>query len=82
MAETKKLARFTAIPQGDEFQLHIEDDSGETLELSATREQIDVIADNLDDLLSEDDSLDEVDDAEDEDQEDEDSATQTGKDAR
>ena len=65
MAEAKKLAKFTAIPQGDEFQLHIEDDGGDTLELTATREQIDVIVENLDELLSEDDSLDEIEDEED-----------------
>ena len=65
MAEAKKLAKFTAIPHGDEFQLHIEDDGGDTLELTATREQIDVIVENLDELLSEDDSLDEIDEEDD-----------------
>ncbi len=63
MAKTRTLARFTASPAGDGgFTLHIEDDGGETLELAATRDQLDVIADALDDLLAdteEDDSVDE-----------------------
>ena len=71
MADTKKLAKFTAIPEGENFQLHIEDDGGDTLELTATREQIDVIVDNLDELLSQDDTLDEIDDDEAEEDEDE-----------
>ena len=79
MAETKKLAKFTAVPEGEEFQLHIEDDGGDTLELTATREQIDVIVDNLDELLSQDDSLDEVDDDEQEDDEDEEAEEQPGR---
>ena len=83
MAETKKLAKFTAIPEGEEFQLHIEDDGGDTLELTATREQIDVIVDHLDELLSQDDSLDEIDEDEDDEEdgedEDEDARSQPGK---
>lgn len=72
MAETKKLAKFTAVPEGEEFQLHIEDDGGDTLELTATREQIDVIVDSLDELLAQDDTLDEVDDDEEDDAEEDD----------
>ena len=79
MAKTKKLAKFTAVPEGEEFQLHIEDDGGDTLELTATREQIDVIVDNLDELLSQDDSLDEVDDDEEGDEEDEEPEEQPGR---
>lgn len=61
MAATKKLAKFTVTEAGEDFNLHIEDEAGHVLELSATRDQVDVIADKLDELLSEDDSADEVD---------------------
>ncbi|RYC32977.1 hypothetical protein D3273_05835 [Lichenibacterium minor] len=67
MAATKKLAKFTVTEAGDDFNLHIEDEAGHVLELSATRDQVDVIADKLDELLSQDDSADEIDDDEAED---------------
>ena len=60
MAATKKLARFTITEAGEDFSLHIQDEAGHVLELSATRDQVDVIADKLDELLSQDDSADEV----------------------
>lgn len=62
MAAVKKLSRFEVHGSGKEFTLHIEDDGGNTLELSASRDQLDVIADSLDDILLQDDSADEVDD--------------------
>ena len=65
--QTKKLARFTVSRVDQGFQLHIEDDSGETLELTATQEQADLIADTLDELLDEDDSADEILDDDDDD---------------
>lgn len=68
MAAIKKLAKFTVIEAGEDFNLHIEDEAGHVLELSATRDQVDVIADTLDELLSQDDSADEVEDGEDEDE--------------
>lgn len=61
MAAAKTLAKFTITEAGDGFSLHIEDETGQVLELSATREQIDLIADTLDEVLSRDDSADEVD---------------------
>ena len=61
MAAAKKLAKFNVAAAGEDFRLHIEDDAGHVLELSATRDQVDVIADKLDELLSEDDSADEID---------------------
>ena len=64
MAATKKLAKFTVTEAGEDFNLHIEDEAGHVLELSATRDQVDVIADKLDELLSQDDSADEIDDEE------------------
>ena len=61
MAAAKKLAKFTITEAGEGFSLHIEDEAGHVLELSATREQIDLIVDTLDDILSRDDSADEID---------------------
>jgi hypothetical protein len=60
MATPAKLKRFEVSGSGMEFTLHIEDDSGHSLELSASRDQLDVIADALDDVLLLDDSGDEV----------------------
>ncbi len=60
MAATKKLAKFTVTEAGEGFNLHIEDEAGHILELSATRDQVDIIADTLDELLSQDDSADEI----------------------
>ena len=57
----KALSRFTIEPAGDGYALHIEDEDGETLELSATPEQLDLIAEAIEEHLEEDDSdLDEV----------------------
>jgi hypothetical protein len=58
----KALAKFTISEEGDDFRLHIEDDGGETLELTATAEQLDLIAETIDQLLGSDDSVDAVDD--------------------
>ncbi len=60
VAATKKLAKFTVTEAGESFNLHIEDEAGDVLELSATREQIDVVADALADLLEAGDDADEV----------------------
>ena len=59
--EAKALAKFTISEDGDGFRLHIEDDGGDTLELTATADQLDLIAEAVDNLLSKDDSADEVD---------------------
>ena len=67
MAAAKRLAKFTVVEAGEGFALHIEDEAGHVLELNATRDQVDVIADSLDDLLSQDDSADEIEDEDDED---------------
>ena len=64
MAATKKLAKFALSEAGEGFDLHIEDEAGHVLELSSTRDQLDVIADKLDEVLSQDDSADEVEDDE------------------
>jgi hypothetical protein len=61
MPAIKTLARFTVNPGKGNYRMHIEDEDGETVELTATRDQLDVIADALDDLLAQDEDEDEVD---------------------
>lgn len=60
MAAMKKLAKFTISEAGEDFNLHIEDEAGDVLELSATRDQVDIIVDILDELLEQGDDADEV----------------------
>ena len=45
------LAKFTIDKGGDEYRLHIENDAGDAMELSATQEQLELLAEALDDLL-------------------------------
>lgn len=54
----RTLAKFTIVPGKDSngFVFHVEDDTGELLQVEATRDQIEVIADALDDVLSQDDA--------------------------
>ncbi len=59
MPAIKTLARFTVNPGKGGYRMHIEDEDGETVELAATRDQLDVIADALDDLLAQDEDEDE-----------------------
>lgn len=66
-AQPKALAKFTVSGGGDSYTLHIEADGGDTLELTATAEQLDLIAEAVDNLLAEEgDSVDEVDGDDDE----------------
>jgi hypothetical protein len=59
MART--LAHFTITESGDDYLLHIEDDAGETVELTATYDQLDVIVEAIDAHLDEDaEEMDEV----------------------
>jgi hypothetical protein len=60
----QSLARFTITQALDEtFMLHIEDDSGTTLELEATYDQLDLITEAIDEALNADvDAHDSVDD--------------------
>ena len=61
MART--LERFTITEDGEDYLLHIEDDSGETLEISANYEQLDIIAEALiEHLDADDDELEDDDD--------------------
>ncbi len=51
---TKSLKRFTITPQGDGYLLHLETNDGETLELAASFEQLDLIAEEIDRRLDAD----------------------------
>ena len=62
------LATFTIEPAEDGYVLHIEDDDGQTLEFQATAEQLDLIAEAINEHLEDDfEDIDELDD-EDEDE--------------
>lgn len=57
----KALAHFTIEPSADGFVLVIEDEGGTQLELTATPEQLDIIAEAIEEHLDDDvDDLDEV----------------------
>ena len=60
MAAPARMTRFEIKPDGTDFVMHIVNESNETLEMTCSREQLDVLADALDDLLLADDSGDEV----------------------
>ncbi|WP_152048097.1 hypothetical protein [Aureimonas psammosilenae] len=62
MANEKKLKTFEIRTDGsgEGATLHIADESGGELVLTATREQLDLIADEIDDLLNTTDEADEV----------------------
>lgn len=58
----KALERFTIEPAGDGYTLHIEDEDGAVLELTATVEQLDLIGEAIETHLEEDsDDIDTVD---------------------
>jgi hypothetical protein len=66
----KALSRFTIERDGDEFLVHIEDEDGDTLELTASFEQLDLISESLEEHLAFDvDDPDEVDDEDEEEEE-------------
>lgn len=50
----KSLKRFTITPHGDGYLLHLETNEGETLELAASFEQLDLIAEEIDRRLDAD----------------------------
>jgi hypothetical protein len=52
----KTLVRFTIEPSSDNYLLLIEDDDGETVELTATLEQLALIGEAIDQLLEQDDT--------------------------
>jgi len=58
----KILERFTIARAADGYLITIEDDSGDTLELTATFDQLDLISEELDAALDEDaDDMTEID---------------------
>ncbi|PSC03956.1 hypothetical protein SLNSH_16095 [Alsobacter soli] len=59
------LGKFTVTPSDGAFRMRIETEGGDVLDLTATREQIDVLADHLDDLLAETEEDDEAEEDED-----------------
>jgi hypothetical protein len=64
MAEMKKMARFLAVQTEDGARLTIEAEGGTTFEVEATFEQLEIVADTLDELLSANDDATEVKDEE------------------
>jgi hypothetical protein len=51
LPDVKRLARFDVEGSGREFTLHITDEAGHTLVLRASHDQLDILADVLDDAL-------------------------------
>jgi hypothetical protein len=61
----KALSRFTIERSTDDYVLHIEDEDGDTLELTASFEQLDLISEALEEHLAfDDDDPDALDDDE------------------
>jgi hypothetical protein len=58
MAARATLKRFDVEGGGDAFILRIEDADGNVIDLQATRDQLDMLADALDDVLLHDGSPD------------------------
>lgn len=50
----KTLSRFAISNQGDGYVLHLESDDGQTFDIAATYEQLDLIAEAIDERLDED----------------------------
>jgi hypothetical protein len=50
----KTLSQFTISSEGEGYVLHVETDDGETLDISATYEQLDLISEAIDERLDED----------------------------
>lgn len=67
----KTLERFTLTRAADDFLLTIEDDSGDTIELVVTDDQLDMMTEELDRALDEDEIADLGDDTDDDGEDDE-----------
>jgi len=63
--DVQNLSQFILSETPDGYLIEIEGDGGGKLALATTPDQLDAIIEALDDLLSEDDSIDEVEDDED-----------------
>ena len=60
----KQLARFAITVREEDFVLALVDDTGQTTEFATSPEQLDLVIDALDELLSENEEFDEEDAAE------------------
>jgi hypothetical protein len=60
----RQLAGFNISARETDFLLRLEDEAGEAVEFAASPEQLDLMIDALDDLLSEDDEAFEFEDGE------------------
>ena len=59
----KTLSKFTITEAGDDYMLHIEDDAGETIEFTATYDQLDLLVEAIDQHLDDDaEEMDEIED--------------------
>ncbi len=50
----KTLSQFTISSEGDGYVLHVETDDGQTLDVAATYEQLDLISEAIEERLDED----------------------------
>lgn len=50
----KTLSEFTISAEGEDYVLHIATDDGETIDINATYEQLDLISEAIDDRLDSD----------------------------
>jgi hypothetical protein len=50
----RNLAKFSISVRDEDFVLHLQDDAGESMDFSASPDQLDAIIDALDQLLSDD----------------------------
>ncbi len=50
----KTLSQFTISSEGEGYILHVETDDGETLDVAATYEQLDLISEAIEERLDED----------------------------
>lgn len=64
MAQVKKLVRLLAVENEEGATLTIEAEGGGTFEVEATFEQLEIVADTLDEILSANDDATEVKDEE------------------
>jgi len=55
MEQAKRLAAFTIDRIGEDFGIHIETEGGDQFDLVVTYDQLDTIADQIDDALEGDD---------------------------
>lgn len=53
----KQLQHFTIVPSAEGYILQLEDEDGETVELIATYDQLDVIAEAIDEQLDDDEEV-------------------------